>query len=133
MDSEASPKILIVDDDKELIQSLSLRLRNEGYDVVSATDGYQGLEKARIEKPDLLILDVKMPAGDGFSIQERLLTQGNVWPPVIYLTGDKSTATELNAKKFGAFAIIYKPFDSDQLLRTVKRALTCSLCKSASE
>ena len=126
-------KILIVDDDEDLIKSLSLRLRNEGYDVVSATDGYQGLEKARIEKPDLLILDVKMPAGDGFSIQERLLTQGNVWPPVIYLTGDKSVQTELNAKKFGACAIIYKPFDAAQLLDTVKRALTRSLCKSAPE
>jgi len=128
-----NPKILIVDDDEDLIRSLSLRLRNEGYNVVSATDGYQGLEKARIEKPDLLIVDIKMPAGDGFSIQERLLTQGNVWPPVIYLTGSKSVATELNAKKFGAFAVIYKPFDSDELLRTVKRALTRSLCKSAPE
>ena len=128
-----NPKILIVDDDEDLIQSLSLRLRNEGYDVVSATDGYQGLEKARIEKPDLLILDVRMPAGDGFSIQERLLTQGDVWPPVIYLTGEKSTATELNAKKFGAFAVIYKPFDAAQLLDTVKRALTRSACTSASK
>ena len=126
-----SPKILIVDDDEDLIRSLSLRLRNEGYNVVSAADGYQGLEQARKEKPDLLILDVKMPAGDGFSIQERLLTQGNVWPPVIYLTGEKSIATELNAKKFGAFAVIYKPFEFDDLLRTIKRALTRSACTSA--
>ena len=130
MGNEASARILIVDDDEALIQSLSLRLRNEGYDVVSAVDGYQGLEKARIEKPDLLILDVRMPAGDGFSIQERLLSQGNVWPPVIYLTGDKSAATVLKAKEFGAFAVIYKPFDSGRLLRTVKRALACSSCKS---
>ena len=127
-----NPKILIVDDDLDLIQSLSLRLRNEGYNVVSATDGYQGLERARSEKPDLLILDVRMPAGDGFSIQERLLTQGNVWPPVIYLTGDKSVKTELNAKKFGACAIIYKPFDTAQLLDTVKRALARPSCANAS-
>ena len=118
------PKILIVDDDKELILSLSLRLRNEGYDVFSAADGYQGLEQAINEKPDLLILDVKMPAGDGFSIQERLLSQGTVWPPVIYLTGDKSIATELKVKKFGAFAVIYKPFEVAEFLRTVKQALT---------
>lgn len=127
------PKILIVDDDKDLIHSLSLHLRNEGYDVVTATDGYYGLEQARSEKPDLLILDIKMPAGDGFSIQERLLTKGNVWPPVIYLTGDKSIQTELNAKKFGAFAVIYKPFETAHLLKTVKRALIRSSCESVSE
>ena len=125
-----NPKILIVDDDEDLIQSLSLRLRNEGYDVVSGTDGYQGLEQARNEKPDLLILDVKMPAGDGFSIQERLLAHGTVWPPVIYLTGDKSVRTELNVKKLGAFAVIYKPFDVEDLLKTVKRALLRSACNS---
>jgi len=127
------PKILIVDDNEDLIQSLSLRLRSAGYDIVSATDGYGGLERARNEKPDLLILDVKMPAGDGFSIQERLLTVGDVWPPVIYLTGHKSLQTKLNAKKFGAFAVIYKPFDTDHLLNTVKRALRHSACGSASE
>jgi DNA-binding response OmpR family regulator len=127
------PKILIVDDDENLIRALSLRLRDGGYDVVSATDGYYGLERARQEKPDLLILDVKMPAGDGFSIQERLATTGDVWPPVIYLTGDRSPKTELSAKKFGAFAVIYKPFDADRLLEAVKRALSSSSCASTAE
>ena len=75
------PKILIDDDGEDLILAPSLRLRSEGYDVVIARDGYQGLQRARSENPDLLILDVKMPAGDGFSIQQRLATNGRLGPP----------------------------------------------------
>ena len=117
------PKILIVDDDKDLLQSLSLRLGKEGYDVAVATDAYQGLERARTMKPNLLILDIRMPAGDGFSIQERMQAMSGPWPPVIYLTGDKSIRAELGAKRLGARALIYKPFDFSTLLDMVKRAL----------
>ena len=62
------PKILIVDDDRDLIESLSLRLRHEGYEVLVATDGREGLERSRTESPDLIILDIHLPAGDGYSI-----------------------------------------------------------------
>jgi DNA-binding response OmpR family regulator len=117
------PKILIVDDNRDLLESLSLRLGKEGYDVAVAADAYQGLEQARTMKPDLLILDIKMPAGDGFSIQERMQAMSGPWPPVIYLTGDKSIRAELGAKRLGARAVIYKPFDFSNLLDTVKRAL----------
>ncbi len=77
------PRILIVDDDADLLESLSLRLSHEGFDVSVAADGYEGLERARREAPDLLILDIHMPAGDGFSIQERLHAVSWPWPPVI--------------------------------------------------
>ena len=117
------PKVLVVDDDADLIQSLSLRLRKEGFDVSVATDGYQGLERARTEQPDLLILDIHMPAGDGFSIQERLQTMVGPWPPVIYLTGDRSIRAEVGVKRLGAFAIVYKPFDFSKLLDMVNRAI----------
>ncbi len=116
------PKILIVDDDTELLQSLSLRLRHEGFDVAVAADGYRGLERAKRESPDLLILDIHIPAGDGFSIQERLQGMSGPWPPVIYLTGDKSIHTEIGVKRLGAFAVVYKPFDYSILLEMVKRA-----------
>ena len=120
------PKILIVDDDPELLQSLSLRLRKEGFDVAVAMDGYQGLERARTEKPDLLILDIHIPAGEGFSIQERLLKMSGPWPPVVYLTGDRSVRAEIGVKRLGAFAIVYKPFDFSKLLDTVRRAIGVS-------
>ncbi len=120
------PKILVVDDDVELLQLLSLRLRSEGFDVAVASDGYWGLEKARSESPDLLILDIHMPAGDGFSVQDRLQEPMGPWPIVIYLTGDRSLHTDLMAKKLGAFAVIRKPFDIARLLETVKRAIAIS-------
>ena len=117
------PRILIVDDDADLLESLSLRLSHEGFDVSVAADGYEGLERARREAPDLLILDIHMPAGDGFSIQERLHAVSWPWPPVIYLTGDKSLRAELGVKRLGAFAVVYKPFEFDKLLDIVIRAL----------
>ena len=120
------PKILVVDDDAELLQSLSLRLRHEGFDVAVAMDGYQGLERARRESPDLLILDIHMPAGDGFSVQDRLQELMGPWPTVIYLTGDRSLRTDLMAKKLGAFAVIRKPFDIARLLETVRHAVAVS-------
>ncbi len=122
----AEPKILIVDDDANLLESLSLRLRHEGYDVLTAMDGCRGLVRAQMESPDLLILDIHMPLGDGFSIQEGLQRMTGPWPPVIYLTGDKSLRSDLTAKKLGPIAVIHKPFDKDQFLDIVRRALVSS-------
>ena len=120
------PKVLVVDDDADLVQSLSLRLRHEGYDVAVAMNGYQGLERARRESPDVLILDIHMPAGDGFTVQDRLQEMMGPWPIVIYLTGDKSLRADLMAKQLGAFAVIHKPFDIVRLLETVRRAVAVS-------
>ena len=122
-----NPKILIVDDDTELLESLSLRLCKEGFDVAVAVDGCQGLERARTERPNLLILDINLPLGDGLSIQERLQAMNGPWPPVIYLTGRKTIHTEIGIKRLGAFAVIYKPFEFSMLLETIKRAIATSL------
>ena len=119
------PRILIADDDPALVASLTIRFRQEGYDVLTGFDGQQALQVAREQQPDLLLLDVKMPAGDGLSVHDRLQESQGPWPPVIYLTGDRSLRTELNVKKHGAFAVIYKPFDTSHLLETVRRALAC--------
>lgn len=116
-------KILIVDDDAALLMSLSIRLGREGYEVITGTDAHQGLTLAREQSVDLLILDVRMPAADGFSVQEALREMPGPWPPAIYLTGDKSIRADLMARKLGAFAVIHKPFDADRLLATIKRAL----------
>ncbi len=118
--------IRIVDDDPELLQSLSLRLRREGFDVAVAANGYRGLERAKREFPDVLILDIHMPAGEGFSVQDRLQKMTGPWPLVIYLTGDRSLRSDLMCKKLGAFAVIHKPFDIARLLETVRRALAVS-------
>ncbi len=119
----AKSKILIIDDDPNLLESLSLRLRHEGYDVIVATDGHRGLKRAMMESPDLLVLDIHMPGGDGYSVQEGLQMMAGPWPPVIYLTGDNSLRADLSAKKLGPAAVICKPFDTAHFLEIVQRAL----------
>ena len=123
----AKTKILIIDDDPNLLESLSLRLRHEGYDVIVATDGRLGLERAMKESPDLLVLDIHMPGGDGYSVQEGLQKMTGPWPPVIYLTGDSSLRAGLSAKKLGPAAVIRKPFDKDHFLEIVRRALASAM------
>ncbi len=117
-------KILIADDDKKLIQMLAVQLRREGYQVISVQDGYQALDFACREEPDLLLLDVNMPAGDGFSVQERLLKMPRFATiPVIYLTGERSDRVTNSSSDVGAFAVIHKPFEMPQLLEKVRAAL----------
>ena len=118
------PKILLADDDSKLLMALKIRLEKAGAEVVTATDGYNSLAKARTEKPDLLILDINMPAGDGFSVLERLeKTPSGHSLPVIYLTGDHSNRLDEMAEDLGAYAIFHKPVNSRQLIEAVYNAL----------
>lgn len=117
-------KILIADDDRQVLRLVSICLRKEGYDVVAAVDGYQALQFALDQRPDLLILDINMPAGDGMSVQERLRNNAAMCvTPVIYLTGDRQERITTNAKKQGGFAVLHKPFETVQLMQTVRAAL----------
>ena len=117
--------IIIADDDKDLLKALTLRLWNEGYEIVTATDSYNALSLAAESKPDLLILDVNMPAGDGFSVHERLQSMGEDFKdtPVIYITGDKSPRLEQIAEDHGGIRLFHKPFQLEELLTTIKQVL----------
>lgn len=117
------PLILIADDDRPLLRALKVRIEKIGAEVVTATDGYTSLANAVSEQPDLLILDVNMPAGDGFSVQERLQRAGLDRVPVIYLTGDASPRLDEIAERLGAIAIHHKPFELRDLVADIKRAL----------
>jgi DNA-binding response OmpR family regulator len=117
-------KILIAEDDKKVQRLLSMVLAKEGYYVINAADGYQAMDFASAHIPDLLILDVHMPAGGGISVQERLQNLGVLCAkPIIYLTGDHSDAVKSEIERLGAFALMYKPFDSAKLVETVRAAL----------
>jgi len=120
-------KILIADDDRDLLTSLSVRLEAEGYEVVCVQDSYQAVEQARKACPDALILDINMPAGDGFSVQDRVnkMTDLN-GIPVIYLTGERSVRVTELAKAHHAFALIFKPFETKDLLSAVRSAVTAA-------
>ena len=117
-------KVLIVDDDKDVLKALSIRLRANGYGVVFAADGIAAISVARNETPDVIILDIGLPGGDGFTVMERL---GGLVPtaqiPVIILTGRDVAGNEARARDAGAHAFLQKPIDDDVLLETIREAL----------
>ena len=120
------PRILVADDDARLTLALRLRLERDGYayEVIVATDGYNALARTLESQPDVLVLDVHMPAGDAFSVQDRLAKATHRPPvPVIYITGDASSAATRDAVKHHATAVLHKPFGYDQLLSVIRRAL----------
>jgi two-component system KDP operon response regulator KdpE len=117
-------KILIADDEPAMVASLGIRLRAEGFDVVVAHDGYQAVALARTAWPDLLILDINMPAGDGFSVHERVWKMVHLRrTPVIYMTGDASRQLSETAHKLGATSLLRKPFHASELLQLVNETL----------
>jgi DNA-binding response OmpR family regulator len=117
-------KILIVDDERDIVKALMIRLKSNGYDVITAFDGAQGVFMANKEIPDLVILDIRMPAGDGFSVAEKLKQSNRTHRiPIIFLTGSPETNAEERAMGLGARFYIKKPYDPEELLDAVKRAL----------
>jgi DNA-binding response OmpR family regulator len=117
-------KILIVDDDPIILRLLASRLKNSGYDVVSAIDGESGLKKAIAKKPDLVLLDIIMPGLNGFEVCKRLKENDKTKDiPVIMLTalaGEKDLSKSLEE---GADCFITKPFSAVDLLHEIKTAM----------
>jgi DNA-binding response OmpR family regulator len=121
---EQKKKILIVDDERDIVKALTIRLRGAGYEVVTAFDGAQGIFTAHKENPDLIILDIRMPAGNGFSVAEKLKESVNTLAiPVIFLTGSPERDSEEKAMTLGARFYVKKPYDPEELLDAVSRAL----------
>ncbi len=117
-------KILIVDDERDIVKVLTIRLNSCGYDTVCAFDGAQGVFMALKEKPNLIILDIRMPAGDGFSVAEKLKQSKRTNRiPIIFLTGSPELESEERAQRLGARFYIKKPYDPEELIDAVNRAL----------
>lgn len=116
-------KILVVEDDRDLRLGLAVRLRDNGYEVVFASDGVTATSVARKEQPDLIILDLGLPGGDGFVVMERLkMLLPTAHTPVIVLTA-RNPAFEERALKAGAVAFFQKPVESEALLAAIGSAL----------
>jgi DNA-binding response OmpR family regulator len=116
-------RVLIADDDLDLLAVLSVRLKKEGFDVIAAADGYQAFTYTSNLKPDAVILDINMPCGDGFSVHQRLRDNMLLLSiPIIYLTGEKSARVHTLAAQMNAYAVILKPFDAEELMKTVRQA-----------
>lgn len=116
-------KILLVEDDANLGRATALRLKAAGFEVVMARDAYQAVKYALTEKPNLMIMDVRIPAGDGFQVHEHLYEFSDFLTPVIYLTGHASDVDEAKARHLGAIAYLRKPVDFDELLRVIRTHL----------
>lgn len=117
-------KILVVDDEEHIIKIIAYKLSAAGHSVISARDGQEGLEKARLEKPDLILLDVMMPRLDGFEtlalIRRDPETSGI---PVFILTVKGKEGDRLRGQELGADDYITKPFSPSKLLAQIEEVL----------
>ncbi|PIR16590.1 MAG: hypothetical protein COV46_07690 [Deltaproteobacteria bacterium CG11_big_fil_rev_8_21_14_0_20_49_13] len=119
-----SKKILIADDDKEFVEILSERLTSVGYDTVIAYEGIRALQLAHHKKPDLIILDWKMPVGLGSVVLKDLKNAPDTKHiPIVILTGLDDTALEVTAKQLGADAFFRKPYNTQEFLLELKELL----------
>ena len=117
-------RVLIADDDSALLSALKVRFEQINAEVETAQDGYNALARARTFMPDLMVLDINMPAGDGFSVHERLDSiQGLERTKIIYLTGDRSERLDNLAFQLGAYEVFHKPCDMKLLQKAAIQAL----------
>jgi two-component system KDP operon response regulator KdpE len=120
----AKRKILIVDDDVDLMRGLTIRLHANGYEVVHATDAIFAVSVALEEKPDLIILDIGLPGGDGYMVMDRLnKIASTIGTPIIVLSARDVASNKERAIKAGAQAFFQKPADNDELLATIRKAV----------
>lgn len=116
-------RILLVDDDREIVEAMRLALEAQGYAVFVARDGNQGLALAEREDPDLIILDMMMPKRSGFLVLERLRRTRPVPVRVIMITANEGSRHQAYAERLGVDDYIRKPFAMDRLLESVSRLL----------
>ena len=114
-------KILVVEDEAALVETLHYNLLREGYEVVTATDGISALEVARTEKPDLILLDIMLPQLDGLEVCRILRREMNV--PIIMLTARTDEVDRVVGLEMGADDYVTKPFSMRELLARVKALL----------
>ncbi len=117
-------KILVVDDELDMLKVVVFRLKQSGYEVITASDGVEGLKKAEEEIPDLILLDVMMPRMDGYAMASKLRELKKTQSiPIIMLTAKSDPDDVTRFHELGAIDYIVKPFDQVVLLEKVKKHL----------
>jgi DNA-binding response OmpR family regulator len=117
-------KILIVDDDPDVRQGMHVRLKANHYDTFFAGDALSSMAEARKNEPDLIVLDLGLPAGDGFVVMDRLKSiPALAVIPVIVVSARDVLANKERALKAGAKAFLQKPVDNAELLEVIRQAL----------
>jgi DNA-binding response OmpR family regulator len=115
--------ILIVDDDRELVEGVRAVLERQGYKVIQAHDGHQGKQAIYNQRPDLVILDMMMPRMGGYPVLEHFRGKADA-PPIIMITANEGSRHKAYAEYLGVVDYIRKPFAMERLLETVNKALT---------
>ena len=130
--SESKPRILIVDDESDLVSVLRMGLEIEGFEVIDAADGEAGLRLAQREKPDLVVLDLMLPKIDGYKVcrtlkfDERYRTL-----PIVVLSARSGEQDKKLALDMGADAFVSKPYDMGELVRLIRGQLRITAGRAA--
>lgn len=117
----APKSILLVDDDRDILESLRLALQGQGYDVDTASNGTIGLAKTEQRNYDVIVLDMMMPQRSGFLVVETLRQTRPEMPRIIMMTANEGSRHREYADRLGVDAYLKKPFPIDQLLTTIKK------------
>ncbi len=115
MTSAKDARVLVVDDEENIRELLSVSLKFQGYDVVTAANGPEALDKCRSNRPDLLVLDVMMPGMDGFGLLKRLRDDG-ISAPALFLSARDSVADKVNGLTIGGDDYVTKPFSLEEVV-----------------
>ena len=121
MPNDSSPKVLVVEDEPALVDALEYTLTHQGYDVFIATDGFQALDIARQEQPDLVVLDIMLPGLDGLEVCRLLRQKMNM--PIIMLTARSDEVDKVVGLEVGADDYLTKPFSMRELIARIKAML----------
>jgi len=120
----ANKRILLADDEEDIKTVISMFLRSQGYDVVTAFDGLDTLEKVRTERPDLILLDIMMPVLDGYEVCKRLKEDAATADiPILILSAAAHIESVNRGLRAGAKDYIVKPFDPEKLLEKIEHVI----------
>ena len=115
-------RVLIVDDDPDMVMVLGMLMKVNGITALKAFGGVEGLEKARADKPDVILLDIMMPDMDGYEVMKELRSDKTTKGiPVVFLTARTDEEYKERAETLGADGYITKPYDRDSLMETIRR------------
>jgi DNA-binding response OmpR family regulator len=116
-------KILIIEDDRKIAMTLTVRLKSAGYEATTAYDALTGVNAAVKNPPDLVLLDICLPVGNGFTVAEQIQTLVPTPIPIIFITASKQPSFRQRANELGAAGYFEKPYEAEELLAAIQNAL----------
>lgn len=116
-------KVLLVEDNSSLALALSIRLKSTGYKLINADTVSGALSEVVRRKPDVTLIDINLPDGDGFALAQQIQSNPNcINSPIIFITASKSSGYREKATQYGAIAYLEKPFTAGQLIDAIERS-----------